>query len=78
VVSINEAEAVVADLTGPYPGVIYVLGIAHNVGKEIILICPKDSWYLVDIPKTHTIEYENSDSGRMKLLNMLSEKLMAF
>jgi hypothetical protein len=29
----------------------------------------------VDIPKTHRIEYDDSDSGRKKLLKTLSEKL---
>jgi hypothetical protein len=52
---------------------MYVLGIAHTVGKETVPICPEDSRHLVDIPKTHTIEYEDRYSGRMKLLNMLSE-----
>jgi len=73
--SINEARIVVADLTGPDPGVMYGLGIAHTVGKETILICPQGSEYLVDIPNTHRIDYEDSDSGRIKLLQTLSEKL---
>ena len=65
----------VADLTGPDPGVMYGLGIAHTVGKETILICPHGSEYLVDIPNAHRIDYEDSDSGRIKLLQTLSEKL---
>jgi hypothetical protein len=73
--SINEARIVIADLTGPDPSVMYGLGIAHTVGKETILICPQGSEYLAGIPKTHRIEYEDSDSGRMKLQQALSEKL---
>lgn len=73
--SINEAKIVVADLTGPDPSVMYGLGIAHTVGKETILICPQGSEYLVDIPNTYRIEYEDSDSGRIKLLKTLSERL---
>jgi hypothetical protein len=42
---------------------MYVLGIDHTVGKETVLICSKDSWHLVDILKTHMIEYEDSDNG---------------
>lgn len=72
---INEARIVVADLTGPDPGVMYGLGIAHTVGKETILICPKGSEYLAGIPNTHRIEYTDSDDGRMRLVQALSEKL---
>lgn len=74
-ISINEARIVIADLTGPDPGVMYGLGIAHTVGKETILICPKGSEYLASIPNTHRIEYTDSDDGRMRLAQALSEKL---
>lgn len=74
---INEARIVMADLTGPDPGVMYGLGIAHTVGKETILICPKGSEYLAGIPNTHRIEYTDSDDGRMRLAQALSEKLKA-
>jgi hypothetical protein len=73
--SINEARIVIADLTGPDPSVMYGLGIAHTVGKKTILICPQGSEYLAGIPNTYRIEYEDSDSGRMKLQQDLSEKL---
>lgn len=73
--SINEARIVIADLTGPDPSVMYGLGISHTVGKETILICPKGSEYLADIPNTQRIEYTDSDDGRMRLAQALSEKL---
>jgi hypothetical protein len=73
--SINEARIVIADLTGPDPSVMYGLGIAHTVGKETILICPQGSEYLAGIPNTHRIEYEDSDDGRMRLQQALSEML---
>ncbi len=75
--SINEAKIVIASLDGPDPGVMYGLGIAHTVGKETVLISPKDSSYLVDIPKTRRIEYDNSDVGLMKLKKDLSDMLKA-
>lgn len=73
--SINEARIVIADLTGPHPGVMYGLGIAHTVGKETVLIVPEGSNYMVDIPKTHRIEYKNSDEGLEKLKKDLSDIL---
>jgi hypothetical protein len=54
---------------------MYALGIAHTVGKETLLIYPKGSRYLVDIPRTHRIEYEDSESGREKLKGDLTRLL---
>jgi nucleoside 2-deoxyribosyltransferase len=36
--SINEARVVVAELTGRNPNVFYELGIAHTLGKPVIMI----------------------------------------
>jgi len=73
--SINHAAVIIADLTGPDGGVMYGLGIAHTVGKETILIHPQGSKYLADIPRTHRIEYEDSDAGRAELEEQLSRML---
>ena len=70
--SLNHAAVIIADLTGADGGVMYGLGIAHTLGKETILICPQGSRYLTDIPRTHRIEYEDSDAGRAKLEEQLS------
>ncbi len=74
-ISINQARVVIADLTGPDPGVMYGLGLAHTVGKNTILISPQGSKYLTDIPKTEVIECEDSDAGRANLEQELSEIL---
>lgn len=74
-VSINQARVIIADLTGLDPEVMYGLGIAHTIGKETILISPQGSRYLVDIPRTLLIEYEDSDEGRSALEQELSEIL---
>jgi hypothetical protein len=74
--SINESRIVIADLTGPDPAVMYALGIAHTIGKDTVLIYPKGSKYLVDIPRTNGIEYEDSDSDRERLKKDLTELLL--
>jgi hypothetical protein len=56
---------------------MYSLGIAHTIGKETILVCPQGSKFLVDIPKTNRIEYENSDNGIAELKQSLSDMLKA-
>jgi hypothetical protein len=70
--SLNHAAVIIADLTGPDGGVMYGLGIAHTLGKETILIHPQGSKYLTDLPRTYSIEYEDSDAGRAKLEEQLS------
>ncbi len=74
-VAINQAGVIIADLTGSDPAVMYCLGIAHTVGKETVLIYPRGSEFLTDIPRTHRIEYEESDEGRMRLKEQLSNTL---
>jgi hypothetical protein len=73
--SLNYAAVVVADLTGADPSVMYGLGIAHTLGVETVLIHPQSSKYLRDIPKTHSIEYVDSDAGRARLKEDLSRLL---
>ncbi len=73
--SINRAAIVIADLTGVDAGVMYGLGIAHTLGKETILVYPQGSRYLTDIPRTHRIEYEDSNAGMTGLEEQLSEVL---
>ena len=71
--SINQAAIILADLTGADPQVMYCLGIAHTLGKDTILIHPQSSKYLIDIPRTERIEYEDSAQGRAKLEEQISE-----
>ncbi len=73
--SLNRSGLVIADLAGPDAEVMYGLGIAHTVGKETILLLPQGSRYLTDIPKTHRVEYEDSDAGRARLTEQLTELL---
>ena len=75
--SISYAAVIIADLTGNDAGVMYGLGIAHTLGKETVLIHPQGSKYLTDIPRTHRIEFEQSDAGRAKLEADLTSMLKA-
>jgi hypothetical protein len=73
--SINQSPVTIADLTGEDPAVMYALGIAHTVGRETILIRPKGSKLLADIPRTRGIEYEDGPEGRKKLEEQLGKIL---
>lgn len=43
---INEASIIISELTGRNPNVFYETGIAHTVGKEVVLI----TQYMDDVP----------------------------
>ena len=73
--SINQAALILADLTGADPQVMYGLGIAHTLGKNTVLIHPQGSKYLVDIPRTESIEYEESAQGREKLEEQITDTM---
>lgn len=63
--SICEARFIVADITGRNPNVMYELGIAHTIGKEVILIhqIGDDSRFPFDIAHMRVITYENTATG---------------
>jgi hypothetical protein len=63
--SICEARFVIADLTGRNPNVMYELGIAHTVGKQVIMIYQNDdqSRFPFDISHMRIIKYDNTAAG---------------
>ncbi|MEL6672613.1 MAG: hypothetical protein AAFR61_10495 [Bacteroidota bacterium] len=69
---LNEVEIVVADLTYKHPDVFYKVGVAHTLGKKIMLI----TQHARDIPKDFLafphIVYDNNIHG----LHRLSERLL--
>lgn len=73
--AVNRSSAIVADLTGADPEVMYALGIAHTLGKETVLIYPQGSKYLTDIPRTHRIEYRDGAEGISGLREDLTRTL---
>jgi hypothetical protein len=70
-ISINQSRVTIADLTGGDPAVMYALGIAHTVGRDTILIYPKGSRLLTDIPGTRRIEFDEGEEGRKNLEEQL-------
>ena len=58
--SILGADVVVADCTGQNPNVFYELGIAHTLGKDVILLTQSIDDIPFDISHLRFIEYENT------------------
>lgn len=61
--SINEARIVVAELTGRNPNVFYEVGIAHTVGKEVILITQSMDDVPFDLRHLRCIVYDYTPRG---------------
>ena len=61
--SINEARIIISDLTGKNPNVFYETGIAHTIGKEVILITQSMADVPFDLRHLRCIVYEYVPRG---------------
>lgn len=60
---ICRARVVIADLTNRNPNVFYELGIAHTIGKDVILITQNINDIPADLRHYRCITYQNSVGG---------------
>ena len=60
---INEAQVVIAELTGRNPNVFYEVGIAHTVGKEVILLTQTMDDVPFDLRHLRCIVYDYTPRG---------------
>lgn len=78
---INSAKAVIADCTGKNANVFYEIGIAHALGKRVILITQKSEDIPFDINRIRYIKYENTVEGLknfdVRLGEFLGEEIRA-
>jgi len=68
----KECEIVLADLTGKNPNVLYELGLAHAIGKPVVLIVEKMEDIPYDLRALRIIEY---DKNAYNWGELLKEKL---
>jgi hypothetical protein len=64
---ICRAQVVVADLTGKNPNVFYETGIAHTLGREVILITQNPEDVPFDLRHLRNIKYLANEQGLMEL-----------
>lgn len=74
---INNAELIVADLTGANANVFYELGLAHAVGKPTILLSRSKHSGVFDVATLRQIRYQLSRSGLVKFRSEISEIFQA-
>lgn len=73
---IDTSRVVICDLTGKNPNVFYEAGIAHTLGKEVILITQSDDDVPFDLKPIRYIKYLNNQEGLEKLANELLERVL--
>lgn len=73
--AISGARAVVADCTGRNPNVFYEIGLAHAVGKPVILITQKIDDVPFDIRHLRYIQYDYTPRGMRIFEKVLSDTL---
>lgn len=64
---INRSALLIADVTNKNPNVFYELGIAHTVGRDVILISQKKEDVPFDIQNLQYYLYTDDESGKQKL-----------
>jgi hypothetical protein len=73
--AINRAEVIIADITSRNPNVFYEIGIAHTIGKKVILLSQKKEDIPFDFLHYRHILYEDNTDG-IKLLENLLPKFL--
>jgi hypothetical protein len=72
---LSKAAAVVCDLSGRNANVFYETGIAHTLGKEVILIAQSQSDIPFDVAGIRHIRYHPNGEGLAKLQDELKARL---
>lgn len=72
---IDKSYIVLCDCTGRNPNVFYEIGIAHSLGREVILIAQADADVPFDLRHLRYIKYLNNGEGRKSLAAELSKRL---
>lgn len=75
--SINRARFIVADLTGQNPNVFYELGLAHAIGKDVVLITQTTKDVPFDLKLLRCIVYSYDPRGVKDLEAKLIETIKA-
>ncbi|MEK4487895.1 hypothetical protein MHH81_20520 [Psychrobacillus sp. FSL H8-0484] len=68
---ICSAEIIIADLTDKNPNVFYEVGIAHTLGKEVILLTQNSEDVPFDLRHLRYIHYSNTGRGLSSLKDNL-------
>jgi hypothetical protein len=72
---IDRSRIVVCDCTGRNPNVFYEAGIAHTLGREVILVTQNGQDVPFDLRHLRYVPYLNNEQGRHDLQSTLQERM---
>lgn len=72
---IATSRVVIADLTNKNPNVFYEVGVAHTLGKEVILLAQNQDDVPFDLRHLRFVKYLNNSEGREKLIEKIEGRL---
>ena len=72
---IDRSRIVICDCTGRNPNVFYEAGIAHTLGREVILITQSDHDIPFDLRHLRYVKYLNNAEGRGTLTEALQARM---
>lgn len=72
---IDRSRVVIADCTGRNPNVFYEVGIAHTLGREVILISQSTEDVPFDLRHLRFIHYRSDENGLATLCDALERRL---
>jgi len=72
---IYKSSVVICDCTGRNPNVFYEIGIAHTLGRNVILITQSPDDVPFDLRHIRHLRYLNNGEGRKKLEAELADRL---
>jgi len=72
---IDRSRVVIADCSGRNPNVFYEIGIAHTLGRDVILITQNEADIPFDLRHLRYVRYLNNGEGRAQLAQRLRQRL---
>lgn len=72
---ISRARIVIADCTGRNPNVFYEVGIAHALGRDVILVAQSEEDIPFDLRHLRFVHYLNNNEGRANLAEKLKKRI---
>jgi hypothetical protein len=72
---IDRSRVVIADCTGRNPNVFYEIGIAHTLGRDVLMITQAEADVPFDLRHLRFVPYLNNAQGRTALADALRGRL---
>lgn len=72
---IDRSRVVICDCSGRNPNVFYEIGIAHTLGREVVLIAQNEEDIPFDLRHLRHLRYLNNAEGRRALVTALVARL---